>query len=355
MKKVAILGAGGTGLFMAADQMLGGNEVRLWEDRSNPKWKNIEDVRARGGIELTGNAATGFAKAPLLTQNLAEAVAGADAILISAVTQQHAAIAWQLAPLLKDGQAVCFSAGNSSSIVLRGLLPRRPDVVVGEMSGNVYPARLIGPAKLVSAFAYKPKAVAAFPGKDTARLIEAFAGVYAFVPEVNVLAALLNSPNIVGHLAGSLLNAGGIDRNPGFLLYTDGMSESIFRVAEAVEAEKLRVMERMGYAAVRHAPMLRKVGDYGDYPELDIFRTLAGPSSMTHRYVDEDASFGQRILLSLADTIGEGAPATRALLLLAGIVNRRDYLAEGMTLERLGITGRTPEAINAYLEEGGGA
>ncbi|MDR2107833.1 MAG: NAD/NADP octopine/nopaline dehydrogenase family protein [Coriobacteriales bacterium] len=350
-KKVAVLGGGASGLMMAADNLLRGNEVRLWEDTEHFA-ENLSAVEAAGGIELTGAAITGRAPVPALSSSMAQVVEGADVVLIAALTQRHEQIYTELAPLLKDGQAVCFSAGNGSSIGLKRLVAKTADLVVGEMSGNIYPCRLIAPARLVSAFAYKPKAVAAFPATDTDRLIAAFAEVYEFVPTQNVLAALLNSPNITVHLAGSLLNACAIDRNPGFLLYTDGLSENVLKVAGAVEAEKALVLEALGYPVVRHIAMLTQVATYGEYPEFEIFRSLAGPSALNHRYVTEDARFGQRILLSVAKALGINLPVNRALVLLAGVINDVDYLAEGVTLATLGCTAVTVDGINAYFSTG---
>jgi opine dehydrogenase len=145
-KKLAILGGGGSGLMMAADNVLRGHVVRLWEDAEHFE-ENLTHVAAAGGIAVSGNAATGFARAPLLTTDPREATACADVILIAALTERHAAISETLAPLLAPGQAVCFSAGNGSSVYLKRLIEKAgKDNVVGEMSGNIYPCRIVGKA-----------------------------------------------------------------------------------------------------------------------------------------------------------------------------------------------------------------
>lgn len=351
MKTVAILGGGGTGCTMAADNTLRGNTVRLWED-ARYYHENLADVEQAGGIETSGGIGNAFARISLVTKNMAEAVSGADVILIAALAARHAEIAAELVPLLKTGQAVLFSAGNCGAITLRSVLGQTKDIVVGEMSGNVLPCRIVGKAKVFSAFPYKPKSMSAFPACDTERLLAAVAGVYDGAAIQNVLEGALNSPNVVIHLAGSLLNTCGIDRNPDFKLYTDGLSDHVITVMEAVEAEKVKVMEAMGYTTVLHTPFMRQLVRYDEFPEFDGFRSVAGPSSMDHRYITEDAAFGQRVLCSLAEMLRIDIPVSLALMTLAGTVNGRDYFQSGMTLESLGMGGMDRDRINEYLRTG---
>jgi opine dehydrogenase len=351
MKTIAVLGGGGTGCVMAADNALRGNCVRLWE--SEQHWnENLEAVIVAGGIELSGNAINGFARIGLITGNIEEAVDGADVVLIAAMARRHKEIASHLAPLLKAGQAVLFSAGNCGSIGLRRQLGDACGIVVGEMSGNVYPCRMTGSAKAIIAFPYRAKGVAAFPAADTPILIKRLDGIYECNAVTNVVEATLNSPNIVIHLAGTLLNTCGIDRDPGFRLYSDGLSKHVIRVMEAVESEKIQVMKKMGYDIVRHTPFIKQVAEYGRHPELEIFRTLAGPSSLDHRYINEDAVFGERLLCSLAECLRIPVLCTESLMVLAGVINDVDYMKGGMTLDALGMKDMGKDRINEYLQTG---
>ena len=351
MRTVAILGGGGTGCAMAADNTLRGNSVRLWEDKRFYD-ENLSAIAHLGGMNLTGNATTGFAEIGMLTSDMAEAVAGAEVVMIAALTARHVDIIKELAPLLESGQTVCFSAGNCSSIALKNALPATLDVVVGEMSGNVFPCRISGEGEAFIALPYKAKPVAAFPSADTQRLVEGLAGVYECVSLTNVLEATILSPSIPIHLAGALLNTCAIDHNPDFRLYAEGLSKHVIQVMEEVELERLRVLKEMGYREVMQVPFVHQLAKQDAFPELDLFRSVAGPSSMAHRYVSEDAIFGQSLFLSLADTLGIEMPCTHALMVLAGVINKADYLSEGMTLTDLGMGGMHRDQINAYLQAG---
>ena len=75
MEKVAVLGGGGTGCTVAADMALKGMNVALYEDERYGE--NLRDIREKGGVIMYGQAANGFAKIGVVTNNLKEAVEGA--------------------------------------------------------------------------------------------------------------------------------------------------------------------------------------------------------------------------------------------------------------------------------------
>jgi len=348
MKRIAVLGGGGTGCTLAADLTVKGCEVALYESADD--WENLKEVQKAEAIHVTGQIKNADAQIKLLTDDMREAVNGAELIFIAVVAYRHEAICKELAPLLQDGQIVCFSAGYCGSILLRRYLHKDRDVVIGETQGNLYSCRLVDHATVFCATPYTPKKAAAFPGKDTGKLIDALKDLYPCSPCKNILEATLNSPNISGHLAGSLLNTCAIERNPGFRLYMDGLSDGVINCMQEVENEKCAVMEAAGLSGDRQTDMAKRLMQYGRFPELDDFRSLSGPNSMKHRYISEDASTGQTILISLGKATGVATPCSEALVVLASVINRTDYLKNGRSLESLGLGGMTIDQIYTYLE-----
>lgn len=350
MKKVTVLGGGGTGCAMAADLAIRGFDVTLWEDARC--WENLRDIQEIGYVEMVGAGTNGTAAIPHLSDDLPSAVEGAEVILISMIALRHEELCAALVPLLKAGQTVCFSAGNLGSMILKNMLGEDSGVICGEMQGNIFPCRLIGKAKIITAFPYSPKKVAAFPAKDTQALIDGLSGVYECVPTVNVLEATLNSPNTTAHLAGSLLNMGAMEKDPGFKMYEQGITPSVCAVIETVEAEKRAVMSALGYPTVVYSTMMRNMLKPEEHPELALFRGLAGPSSIKHRYIEEDATVGQSLLITLGRQLGIPTPTMEALVHLASVANSKDYLASGKTTTHFGWDGWTAQQINDYLENG---
>ena len=352
MKKVAVLGGGGTGCCFAAELALRGYEVRLYEEKKY--WcEHIDGILSAGGIEVVGSGLTGTAHLAMITDDIGKAIDGMDMIFVSMVAWRHQDLANALKPHVKPGQVIVLSAGNFGSIRLKRTFGMDSGVLVGEMQGNIFPCRMVGDGKALLAAPYKAKRVAAFPAKDTDAVISVMSQYIDCTPALNVFETALNIPNLVIHLCASLLNTCAIDRNPDFRLYTDGLSESVLKCLLAVEDEKAQVMERMGYLMVKSTDNMRVVMDYGNHPEKDYFRSLKGPSSMSHRYIAEDASTGQSIMIDLGSRLGFEMPVMRSLVLLASIINERDYSATGLKLDDLGMAGLdTPEKINAYLATG---
>lgn len=352
MKKVAILGGGGTGCCFAAALTLRGFMVNLFEEKKY--WnEHIDGILKAGGVEVTGHDVTGFAPIANITDNLEDAIRDVDVIFVCMVAWRHMWLAEALKPLVHEGQTIILSAGNFGSIRIKQTLGMDSPVIVGEMLGNIFPCRMIGEGKAIIAFPYGPKKVAAFPARDNDKVVAAMSQFLACSAAKNVFETALNVPNLVNHLAGSILNTCAIDRNPAFALYQDGLSEHVIDVQVAVEKEKEQVINAMGYIMVNHTDLCKLLVQYDKFPEKDAFRSLAGPDSMTHRYIIEDASTGQSLIIDLAERLGLDMPVMKALVLLASVIDKRDFRAEGLKLQDLGMGDlKTPEEINAFLYNG---
>lgn len=349
MKRITVLGGGGTGIMMAADLTMKGQEVTLFEVEEHAE--KILEVKNRGYVEITGNAVTGKANITKITTDIEEAMYDPEYILIAAMAQRQEEFMDLMIPYLKDGQVVCFSAGNCASIILKNKIADK-DVLVGEMQGNIYPCRMLPDGKLICAFPYKEKGMSAFPAKDNKRYIEAMNEVYPCHAVKNVFEATLNSPNTSIHLAGSLLGIAKMETMDDFRLYRDGITPSVVKLIAAVEEEKAGVMEKMDYAMGRAVGQMEAILDYENHPELTIFRGLEGPTGINHRYITEDAYAGNSLLLSIAKEFGMNVPISEGLIAIASALNETEFYKTGRTLAYFGLTGLSPEEINRYLETG---
>ena len=115
----AVLGAGNGGQVIAAYLKLKGKQVTLYDRFSQV----LEPIRRRGGIQLEGVSDTGFAKLDLVTEDVPQAVQGAEVIFVVLPAFAHAYVAQQLAGCLTDGQTVVVCPGaTGGALEFRALL-----------------------------------------------------------------------------------------------------------------------------------------------------------------------------------------------------------------------------------------
>lgn len=353
-RKIAILGAGATGHAIAADLTLAGLEACLFEQS---RFKEVlEPVSRQGGITLKGAARNGFAKIKKVTTEIGEALKDASIIFVAVVATRHEEVAELCAPYLQNGQTVVITPGNAGSLIFaRKLAEKKAEkqVHLAEVEGNLHPCRLVGPGEVLVALPPKPKYMAAFPAKHTKKAIQELKDIYEVVPATNVLETSLNAPNVVIHLAGSLLNCGAIEQTGGqYFLYQQGLTPAVLKCIEAICEEKSALFKALGYVDRSPLEFLKRVSNREEFPELATFRGLIGPTSLRHRYITEDAPMGVSLLVSLGEMLGIPTPVARGLLALASAIHHVDYFALGRTLQKLGLIGLTVAELNTYLEKG---
>lgn len=108
IRTVAVLGAGHGGFGAAADLTLRGYSVRLYA----PSEERLAPIRRAGGIYISG-VREGFAQPEKVTTNIAEAVTGADLVMVVLPAVAYAKYAKALAPVLKPEQIVFIDPGHT--------------------------------------------------------------------------------------------------------------------------------------------------------------------------------------------------------------------------------------------------
>lgn len=364
-RKLTIMGAGGTGLALAAEWTLAGHDVTLYDDSEHEDI--LAAVRRTGHIEADRPEGKLKAPAPATVvghDRLALHAADTELFAFCCTAWRQEAMIEAVLPFLRDGQALLFAPGNAGSLRFRRMLGeygvrsgRMPQVVVGEMEGNWFPCRRTGPASVFQALPLAPHAVAAFPAVDTPRLVKRLEGLLEARPGTCVLEAALNSPNVVIHLAASLLNIGGMEKKgKGFCLFRDGLTPAVCSVVEKVNAEKEAVFAAYGWTPRSPLALLREIMRGEPSEGLRRFVSLSGPDRPEHRYLREDAMCGASLLHQSGRLAGVETPVLDAALTLAGVLHGCEYMGEkgqGVTLRSLGFSGKKPEELNDFLTEQG--
>jgi opine dehydrogenase len=364
VKSVAVLGAGHGGCAAAADLGKRGYSVRLHARNA----ERLAPLRAQGGIEARG-IVQGLIPIDLLTTDVGEAVGGADLIMLVVPSVAHGHYARALAPLLDGGQPIFINPGHTGGGLhflreLRNAGYRGP-VRSCETVTLTYITRMEGPG-IVNIYSYtKRLRFAALPGREAGSL---FALVKPVYPEIlqasSVLETGLSNLNAVFHPEGMIMNAGWIQHTGGnFLFYREGFTDAVGRATAAVDAERMAVAKALGVPTRPFLDVFYEAGlttkaarDSGDIArackESEPNRTIRSPASLDHRYVHEDVGYGLVPIAALGRLAGVATPTIDALIHLAGLAVGIDYSRDGLTLERLGLAGKSPAELLRFVEDG---
>jgi opine dehydrogenase len=362
IRTVAVLGAGHGGCAAAADLGRRGYRVRLHARSA----ERLAPLREHGGIEVRG-VQQGVVPVDLMTTDLGEAVRGADLIMLVVPSVAHEPSARGLAPLLDGRQPLFLNPGHTGGgLHLLHELRRagyRGPIKSCETVTLTYITRMEGPAT-VNIYSYTTRLrFAALPGRHADEMFALIAPLYPnIVKATSVLETGLNNLNAVFHPPGMIMNAGWIERRHGdFLFYREGFSQAVGRVTEAVDRERLAVAKALGVPAVSFLDLFHAAGLTTDAArasgnitraceESEPNRTIKAPPSLDHRYVHEDIGYGLVPMAELGRLAGVATPTIDALVQLAGLSVAIDYRRDGLTLERLGLAGKTPAELQDFVE-----
>jgi opine dehydrogenase len=364
IKNIAVLGAGHGGCAAAADLGLRSFSVRLHarnEERLNP-------LRKQGGIRITG-VHDGLVPIDLITTNLADAVRDANLIMLVVPSVAHEFYARGLAKLLKEDQIVFLNPGHTGGGLNFVYELRQAgcsaQIRTCETVTLTYICRLIGEGH-VHLYRYTTNlAFAAFPGKHQSELYESIRPIYPEIRQAtSVLETALTNINAVFHPTGMLMNAGWIEHTGGqFLFYIDGITESVGRVTEAVDEERLAIAKVLGVPVVSFLDAFFRAGlttaearRSGSISrachESEANKAIKSPSSLRHRYIMEDVGFGIVPMAALGELVGVKTPVIDALITLASTAVGEDLRATGLNLERMGLAGLAAADLKKFILTG---
>lgn len=352
IERIAVLGAGPGGMAAAAALGHRGYEVRLY----NRSLARIAEARQRGGIEIEGGRGEAFVKLAAITEDLSEAIAGADLVLVAAPAFAQVGIVRAAVPLLGAESVLLLLSGSCGSLEVapllrdRGLDPRQGPLL-GETATLPQSGRMVGPAKVRIRLPSTIR-VAAFPGARTAELVERLSGVLALLPKPHVLDPGLNNPNFLIHPAPMLLNYAAVERAQGaFSIMNEGMTPAVLRCLDAVDRERMAVCAAYGLEPIAVDDLYREVGS-GPH----VYREPGEPFDLKDRvwprYVQEDVPYGTVLIASLGALAGVPTPLCNGITDLLSVAEGVDYRAVGRTTARLGLGGLGVRDVIRYVTTG---
>jgi opine dehydrogenase len=356
--RVAVLGAGNGGLASAFDFAQHGHEVSLY---NLPEFAaNLVAVEEAGGITATGDL-EGFAPIRYAGHDAAEATAGVQLVVLVGPAYSTEPLAVAVAPHLADGVAVLICPGSCAGAIAfkraAGLALDDDRHTVGETSTLPYAVRATEPG-VIRVYLKLATGVylAGVPRGSTDRLFDLVEDVWPAVEKADsVFQTTLQNGNPVIHPAVTLLNAGLLERTGGdFLFYEEGVTESVGRLIEAVDEERLAIAGALGVTILSEPALgarqgyMREENYSTGYSTAPGFLGIRAQERLDHRYLTEDVGYGLIFLTDLAARLGVPTPAMDAVITIASVVLARDFRAEGArTVGGLGLDGLSREQLAA--------
>ncbi len=354
--KISVLGAGAGGTALAFDCAAHGHDVRVFDFEQFPD--NIATIAEQGGIHAEGDI-SGFAKITYSGHDINEVLQDAELIYVVGPAYSTEPFGEAVAGKLSEGQTVIVTPSSCGGALAfkraAGLAVDDDSIRVAETSTLHYAVRLTEPGKVHVFLKLKAgNLLAALPGKHTSDILELISDVYpSMEPAKSVLQTSLQNANPIIHPAVSLSNAARIEMTGGdFLFYEEGVSDSVGRLIEALDNERIAIGKALGITILPDPEMGMRQGymlkaNYGSgYRKAPGFLGIGAQPQLDHRYINEDVGYGLVFMSKLGEQIGVATPGIDAVINVASIVMARDYRGESLrTPGSLGIADRSAEEL----------
>ena len=166
-----------------------------------------------------------------------------------------------------------------------------------------------------------------------------------FVYLKSVAEAALHNPNMIVHTVGAVMSIPRIEATHGdFCMYHEAFTPSTWNLLEALDGEKMRVLEHLGCDPVPYVEACKFRNSLDDARDAkEVFFAYAamperakGPLTVRSRYIIEDVPQGLALLESLGAALGVPTPVCSSLIEIASAALGCDLRAQGRTIERLG-------------------
>jgi len=338
MTKVTVLGGGNGSHAAVVDMVVKGFEVTWWRRRAST-------FPPGGTIRHSGAFGSGTATPEHVTDDIGEAVGGAELVLIPLPAIAQGELLDRLETVLVSGQVVAFLPGTFGTWLGAR---RRPDVTFLEVGTLPYLARVTAPGEVQIPVAAARLPAGSIPGAgpraDLAHDI--FAAVYPSAVRLTdgLDAALANwgpviHPPLITHNLGAIQSLG--DR---FDIHSEGTSSAVKRAILALDDERIGLREAIGVPGEHWSIRTHyERSPLGMYPPDAHDRLVASglwreSLDLEHRYLWEDVLCGLVLNASLGRLADHPMPQSEAILQLLGVALDIDPWSQGRTAASLGIT-----------------
>lgn len=353
--KITIIGAGNGGHAFAGWCASLGHQVAIYEvavEKLSPIMESKEII-LEGLINLHSNV-------DIITNDIKEAVAGADLILVTTPASAHEDVALSMSQYLQDGQTVVLNPGRTLGAlefdaVIKKLRPEL-HINLAEAQTLVYACRLqeVGRVKIIG---IKDRVMLAGRNKqETLKVIDILKPIFnCFVPARSFIETGLLNVGAILHPSITLFNAATIERHDQFYFYRD-MTPNVAGCIEKLDAERIAV-------ARAYDIELMPVKDWLLYAYPDTkgdtlvermvnnpaYHDILAPGNIFVRQLTEDIPTGLVPMADMGQLAGVETPIMDSFITLSSALLNLDLKQKGRTLKKLGLGHLSKDELEKQL------
>lgn len=342
---ISILGAGNGGTAVAAELSLKGHDVTLIKTSNAMHDENFNYLLENGGIvSLIEDGKTVTAKIKHVTRDISS-ISESEVVIVYIQTNYHEGLIKRIKPYLKDGQIILINPGYfSTAYVLKHCSDI--DLTVCEAQSSFLDCRISEPGKIKIGFRNVRNPLGIYPVsriEESQKVLDKLGFPFTYLP--SVVEAALHNPNLIVHTVGAIMSIPRIEKTKGdYCMYHEVFTPSVWRILEALDEEKMDVMEKLGCKRVSYVEACKYRNTLDDSRDAkEVFFWYAGmptrakgPVVVDSRYISEDVPQGLVLLETLGLKFKVATPICTALINIASAALGRDLRLEGRTIERLG-------------------
>lgn len=353
---VSIIGAGNTGCALAADLKDRGFAVCLYAHPDHSK--RLMNITQRPAMAYSG-VIEGSCKPDLMTTDIGEALRFSETVMLALPSYAQEDMFKLLSPYVTNQHCIINLNGNLSSFILNHLMGDKQPLIV-ETNCAPHASRATEDGDVIIAGVKKFIPIAPLHSgisEEEKRDIESLFPCHLEWHD-DILAVSLQAYNGVLHPAPMVMNAARIeDTTSKFHFYAQGISESVGRIVEQIDKERLTIASLYGYRhlrttlealnAIYKETGLRSVFEFAC--NASVYRTIEAPKDMKSRYLSEDVPYILVPWYSLGQRAGFEAKTIRSIIDLSSVMHGTDYLQTGRTIEKMRIASLTAYEQNPSL------
>lgn len=341
--KITVIGAGNSGLTMAADLALAGHEIILW----NRTEDNIKKIKQTKKIFIEGQI-EGEAQIKEATSDLNQALAEPELVIVTTPAFSHRELAFQFSKSLQTDAIVILSPGRTCGAIEfdhyynQGSNLSKP--IITEAQTVFHTCRKISEDR-THLYAIKEAVYLAGLGELSNQEIcsRLPLGLQKhFQPATSMIQTSIGNVGMILHCAPLLLNSGRTeDQSSNYLYYHEGITPRIAEFLENTDRERIRLSEAMNFPVESTSDWVsrsyKSLGNnlYEKIQNTDAYSEIYAPTTLKHRYIYEDIPYGLVPLEALGKKLNLDMSYTGLIIELASKLMHENFRERGRYLREI--------------------